>query len=74
MNGIRVGLINTKVKNMKSRYMIVRISKIFETFASLTQSCYEVIETDFISPEIAYEKMKDYRKPQSYIIVPYWSL
>jgi hypothetical protein len=59
---------------MKEKYMIVRIVNILaETNNStLTESCYQVIDKDYETPDSAYRVKEKYREPQHYIVVQYW--
>lgn len=56
--------------------MIVRIVNILGEFndnSMITDSCYAVVQKDFITLESAYEIKKEFRRPEHYIIVEYFT-
>lgn len=61
---------------MKERYMIVRRVNILaenkDDDSIIMEPCYQVIDTDYETPESAYKIKQTYRYPQHYIVVKYW--
>ncbi len=61
---------------MKERYTIVRIVNILAEDKNdgsiISEPCYQVIDTDYETPESAYKVKQTYRYPQHYIITKYW--
>lgn len=70
---------------MIKKYMIVRIIKIHEGFSvvkktekgtlwerDMTESCFEIFDKNFETPESAVDEKNKYTNPSQFIVVPYY--
>ena len=60
---------------MKERYMIVKIFNILGEVndTMVTESCYQIVDGDYETPDSAYRVKENYIHPNHYIVVQYWN-
>ena len=55
------------------KYAVVRIKKwMYGERSDVTQSCYEIFDKDFLSPETALKVKSIQSDPEFFIVIKYW--